>query len=347
MSRDEMQTRTMVLALVIRILNAIGIRRTDDGYFLSRSGESLAESLVTVAGRTIVVSLLGFLFVLNLWAIFKFPYFSPLSLVEESADTYTAAHNYLTYGFLHSGLLQDFSNSSKPADHPYVYDHFPPGPDILTALALKLSAGSYQASRVVFAVLFLMGIIVYLKFANQVLGRLKLPGTAAYTLLFLGPWMLVQNQDRQVASGQPLLMFGPLVALDAYYRRQQRWYLYLAMGVAFLSSFYLADTLVATVFCWLLLYETQLVRIDRKHLLGYCGIVGCGVTLHLLQNLLYLGPSTFFRELGMLLGNRILGSPPQQALDGFYHSIGLVNFGKHSLQINTVVFQIQIGRAPV
>lgn len=297
---------------------------------------------MSTSGRLTAGIALALVTLMFLWTVVEYRHFSPVNLVEEAAGTYTSARNYLAYGFLSSGLLQDFSNSSNRADHPYVYDHFPPGPDILTAVLLKVSRGSFRFVRLAYAGIFLLGIIVYLKFVSLILMPAGLRGSG-YAVLFLGPWMLLQNLDRHVSSPQPLLMFGPLVALAAFYRTRRQGYLYLCMGIGLISSVYLAyHVLIAALFCWLLLYLTRLVRIDRRHLLAFCGIAATGVCLHLLQNFLYLGPQTFLEELGMLLGNRILGSPSQEALNEFYRSAGLVNHGAHPLHVTAVLSQLWV-----
>ena len=46
---------------------------------------------------------------------------------------------------MNSGLLQDFCNSADARDHPIVYDHMPPGPDLLVAVLLQATGESYRA----------------------------------------------------------------------------------------------------------------------------------------------------------------------------------------------------------
>lgn len=295
--------------------------------------------LLSALDYLVAGGILLFLFVLFAASLGRFPYYGPVSVVEEAAYTYTSANNFLKYGFLASGLLQDFSTSSNPADHPYIYNHMPPGPDILTAFLLEATGGSYRVTRLFYALVFLAGIAVYLRFVALILARLGLRG-AGYAVLFLGPFMLFQNMERQPYSPFPLLAFSPLLALAAHYRTDRGAYLWLAGGVTFLSSLYLEYNLLAgLVWCWVFLYLTQVVRLDGRHLLGFLAIVACGIGLHLLQNLLYLGPNLFYRELMMTLGNRMVGSPSQEAMKEFYQSIGLVHHGSHAPDARVLLFQ--------
>ena len=332
--RLSMHRKTLRQVIVARMLAVLGVSKNTCGRNVLWS----LQFVVSASGWFAAVVLLTLMLAMNLWAIKKSPFFSPVSLVEESAGTYTSARNYITYGFLNSGFLQDFSNSSSPADHPYVYDHYPPGPDILVALILRTGRG-YRAVRIAYAAIFLAGIAVYLKFVQLVLSKFELTG-AGYAVVLLGPFMLMQNLDRPVTSPIPLLIFAPLVALDAYYRTKKCRSLYLSMSVAFIASMYLADTLVAVLSCWLLLYLTQLIRLDRKHLLAFYASVASGITLHFLQNLFFLGPSIFLKELRMVLGNRILGFPSQETLNQFYRAVGLVHHGAHAPDLGAIIEQI-------
>lgn len=318
----------------------LGIRESEDGYtFRFRwSPEAPLGS-----GRIVAVALFALLIPLFLWSLVTSPYFSPVGLVEEGAYTYTSANNYLKYGFARSGFLQDMSTSSDPADHPYAYNHMPPGPDIFTALMLKVSGRSYRFVRLTYGLIFLAGVVFYIKFADLILGSFGLIG-GAYAVLFLGPRVLLQLFDRHTHFSFPLLAFSPLIALQAYYRTGRRRYIYAALVIGLLSSVVLEYvTLSAVIYCWILLYVTQLVRLDRSHLLAFLGVLGLGIFAHLLQNFLYLGPALFFKELGMVLSNRIVGFPTMRDLKLFYDSVGLVHHGSHPIHVGAFLFQLLAG----
>src|SRR5439155_17546644 len=117
-------------------------------------------------------------------------------------------------------FLQDVSSSPYPEDHPFTYNHQPPGSDIFTGAVLTLAPGNYRLLRVVFALIFLVGMGCYFLFARSLLARARLGG-AAYTVLFLSPWVLFQSFDKQTSYHHPLLMFAPLVLLAAFYRNRR------------------------------------------------------------------------------------------------------------------------------
>ncbi len=298
--------------------------------------------LVAATGTLSASVLVLYLLITFVSTSMRFEYFNPAGAIEEAAYTYISANNYREYGFLNSGFLQDFSHSSKPADHPYAYNHMPPGPDILTALLLRVSRGSYRFSRFSFAALFVIGLVFYVKFVGLVLGGCQLRG-ASYTILLIGPWFLMSNLDRQPYSPFLLLGFAPLVALQAHYRTARRTYLVLALGIGLVSALYLEYVLLsAVVWCWVMLWLTQLVRVDRRHVVMFLGAIALGVVLHLFQNLLYLGPEIFAQELVIVLKNRIAGVPSQEELKAFYRSVGLVHHGSHPLNVATLVSQLAL-----
>lgn len=298
----------------------------------------MSAKFLNAIGRVLAAALLTVLLSLEFLSLSKFPYFIPSSNVEEVVNTYTTANNYIEYGFWNSRFRQDLSNSPDPADHPYVYTRFPPGPDILTSLILRFSRGSYKAVYLVFALIFLTGIPFYLKFAERVLQKWDLKG-ASYTLLILTPWSILATLGRFQSTPQPLLIFLPLVALDTYYRTHKRWYLYLALVVGFLSSLYLEYSLIAVLCCWLLLYLTQLLPLQRKHLLAFMGTVALGIGVNLGFNFLLLGLKDFIQEFAMTIGNRMFGVPSKEEMADFYRSIAVVHHGSPPFDLGKFLAQ--------
>src|SRR5262245_53154268 len=120
---------------VDRLLESVCIKRTPSRIvFRFDPGR-----IVDLIGFVVLVGLMAFIRLLFTVAVVRSPYYSPLSLVEEAAYTYTTATNFVRFGYWNSTLLQDFSNASSPLDHPYVYNHMPAGPDILQAVLLQIS----------------------------------------------------------------------------------------------------------------------------------------------------------------------------------------------------------------
>jgi hypothetical protein len=298
------------------------------------------ETLVSVIGFILVGILLAVLLSTHLNAAFTHTFFTPISVIEETAYIYTSANNFIEYGYWQSGFLQDMANSSDPADHPYIYNHMPPGPDIFLSLLLQLSGRSYAFTRVVYALIFIAGVVIYLWFVALIFKRFRLIG-AGYTILFVGAWALVLGMDRQVSNPFLLLGFLPFIALHLYYQTNRRRYLYFCIIIGLISSLYLeVHVVVGLVSAWFFLYLTQLIRVDFKHLLFFVGTVAFGIVLHLLQNLLYLGPSLFVQELTLLLSNRIFGYPSPEAMKAFYESVGIVHHGARPLNSEALISQI-------
>ncbi len=166
----------------------------------------VANAVTLALGLALVFGL----FVYYVWQSEKALYFTPYSLLEEAAYTFTSANNYLRFGYLNSGLLQDFSSSLDPADHPYVYNHMPPGPDLLTSVLLWAFRGNYDLVRVFFAATMLAGVGVYLVFVREMLHHFGVRFFGV-VLLLITPWVIIQLFDRQIYSPFLLLVFLPLV----------------------------------------------------------------------------------------------------------------------------------------
>ncbi|MGC2520394.1 MAG: hypothetical protein WA373_14960 [Burkholderiales bacterium] len=287
---------------------------------------------------------MGVLLIGMLWsyvrAVMAFPAFVPWSNVEEWTYSYTSAHNYLTYGFLNSGLLQDTSGSPFAADHPYLYTHMPAGPDLLMALILKFTHDNYFSLRLILAGFFVLGIWYYYRFAKLILDRFDLPG-AGFVVVFAGPYAWHNIIERSVYSLYPLLAFAPYIALDHFYRSGKRRYLFLLAALVFLSSIYIEYSLLTAVaVCWIGLYLTRLVKIERKHLFLVLGVIAFGIGLHLLQNFLFLGPETFFKDVIYSLGNRTVGFPSQEHLEAFYQSVGILHHGSKPVRPQVFINQV-------
>jgi len=218
----------------------------------------------------------------------------------------------------------------------------PPGPDILTALLLQISGGSFRFARLAYAAIFLSGLVVYAMFVHLMLRRFGLQG-AAYAVLLFGPWALMQNLDRQPYSPFPLLAFTPLVLVQKSYASNKPWMLGVAMFVVFVSSLYLEYILLASVlWCWIMLWVTQIIRLDFRHLVLFLTMITLGVLAHLVQNAIYLGPEMFIRELTITLSNRATGNPTAEEVKAFFQSIGVANHGSRRPDFAVLLTQLTL-----
>jgi hypothetical protein len=268
-------------------------------------------------------------------------HFTPFSLVEETAYTLISAQNFLKYGFLNSHMLQDFSTSTSPLDHPYVYDHMPAGPDITQAFVLKLTQGSFEVSRIIFSLSALIGFLIYYLFVRKLLARFGLRG-AGVALLVPGAWQIIQLFERQIYSPFCILCFLPLYMYLLWLDDGRTWRLAVAATVAFLSSMYLEYTVLAAICaCWLAFFVTRLIPIRFGHLMLVAASIGSGVVLHLAQNLTYLGWPDFAMELGNTISNRMTGHPSAEELQSFYRSIGILHHGAHPVVPGALFAQIR------
>jgi hypothetical protein len=279
--------------------------------------------------------------ILQLASLAKSPEFGPASLVEETAYTYISAGNFLRYGFLNSGLLQDFSSSPYPEDHPFVYVHMPAGPDVLTAVLLGATGHNYALTRFIFAIIFVAGLYVFARFVELLLRERGLAG-GGLAILFVGAWILAQGSDRLIYSPFPLLAFGPVLLLARSHASTKRIWIACATLMAFVASIYLEYSLLSGVLIsWLLLYELKLLPGGRRYAVALVLPALAGILAHLIQNLVFLGPHVFLTELANVIGNRTTGFPTQETLKAWYQEIGVVHHGSKPVRLSVVLSQIR------
>jgi hypothetical protein len=306
-------------------LVGIDVTKAPDHYIVKFScrRRAVVELSGLIAASVLLVAVSG----LFLRSVAAFPYYGAVANVEQAALFYTSAGNFLNYGFGRSLFLPDYSNSSDPRDHPYVYNHMPPGPDLFLATMLKATNGSFRTVRVVLWLVFLAGIICYLSFARTILHQFGVAGVGL-TLLFFSPLTLLRTMDDAMYATFPLFAFLPLVLLHRSYTTARAGYVALAGLSAFISAMYLDYlSLAVVVYSWALLWLLRVNRLESRHLVLLIVAVGGGVAAHLGQNLWYLGREVFVEELWMTLANRILGVPSKDEMKAFYQSLGLVHHG--------------------
>jgi hypothetical protein len=290
-----------------------------------------------LAGSWAGAPAIAFILVLFLVTLVRFPYFSPNATVDEQLAYYQVARNFNEYGFLNSMLLHDLSSSSRPEHHPFIYNHMPPGPEIVVALLMRLFGENFAAIRLVFAGIFVLGVLCFLRVAGIVLGAGGLVGSG-FAMFFVDPHALMRIIDHPAYSPFPLLAFLPLVALGWYYDRRGRLALGLALAAVFVASVYLVyQQLLMVLVSWIALSLLGIVRVDRRHLLMFVGVTASGVLLHFVQSLLLLGPSIFVKELQFTLANRMFAVPASEDLRAFYQSIAVVHQGFHQLDVGALL----------
>ena len=116
-STKDLPGRTLAL---LAAFGGLDIRREAGGYRIP------VGSLLAAPPRLLARIVLCVLSLMFLGSVVTFPYFSPVTNVEEVTLFYTSAGNLVKYGYLNSGFLPDYSTSSRPVDHPYIYNHMPP-----------------------------------------------------------------------------------------------------------------------------------------------------------------------------------------------------------------------------
>jgi len=288
------------------------------------------------SGRWLALLVFALYFGLFLLTL-RFAPLSPVASVDEQLSYYQVARSFVTYGFLNSGFLQDLSTSSNAAHHPYVYDHMPPGAEIFIALFFKVFGERLALLRLVFAMLFLIGIAYFFRFARLIFERQGLVGEG-YAVLFLSGGLVLRTVDHPAHSLSPFFAFFPIVALDRYYRTGKRRHYALATAATLAASIYTPTTIfISLLIGWAMLSVLRLVRIDGRHLATLVAVGVSGILFHLLQVMLFLGPTVFFKELSITLSNRAFGVPSADAVSAFYRAHDIVLNGLHSVNLSRLI----------
>ena len=140
-----------------------------------------------VAGYLLSMIIVLWIYSVHVRSIVQYPYFAPSANVEELAYTHISSSNFNKFGFLATDFLQDFAASPNRSDHPYVYDHMPPGPDVARALVMRVTGRSFSWTAIIFASLVPIGFVFYFLFLNTVFrNRVVLGGIFLLLLTSLG-----------------------------------------------------------------------------------------------------------------------------------------------------------------
>ena len=290
-----------------------------------------------VAGYLLSMIIVLWVYSVHVRSTVQYPYFAPSANVEELAYTHISSSNFNKFGFLASGFLQDFAASPNRSDHPYVYDHMPPGPDIARAIVMRVTGGSFTWTAIVFASLVPIGCVFYFLFLNIVFRNRFILG--GIFLLLLTPWeQYVGHFSNPIWNAFLLLTFSPLVTLQWSYQYKAPWLFFLiALPLILFSSLYLDYVVLSSILaCWFGVYFSQIVRLDRREFVLAIGAIAFGIFLNLLKNFIYFGPSLFAQELFYVLANRISGWPSQHALASFYSTHGILHHGARPPKISVL-----------
>ena len=264
-----------------------------------------------VAGYLLSMIIVLWIYSVHVRSIVQYPYFAPSANVEELAYTHISSSNFNKFGFLATDFLQDFAASPNRSDHPYVYDHMPPGPDVARALVMRVTGRSFTWTAIVFASLVPIGFVFYFLFLNIVFrNRVVLGGIS---LLLLTPWeQYVGHFSNPIWNAFLLLTFAPLVTLHCSYQYRAPWLFFLiALPLILLSSVYLDYIVLSSILaCWFGLYFSQIVRLDRREFVLAIGAIALGIFLNLLKNFIYFaGHPSSLKSCSMFLQTEFLDGP--------------------------------------
>jgi hypothetical protein len=290
--------------------------------------------------KTIVAGVwLGLYVVLYLGALAKFPLWGPFSTTDEQLQYYQVARNYNTYGLLSYAMLPDLSTASSSAGHPYLYNHQPPGPQLFIAVLMRLFGENFRIIRLVFAVIFVAGVLSFVRFARLLEPRYAY--AALGIVLFIPPGTVMHVIDHPGKSVFAFAAFFPLIALHRYREGGRRAWMFAAAVVVFLASNYLMYSHLFMILAfWTAGMVLKFIRMERRQLAMFFVLVSIGISLHLLQTVLVLGWSVFVQEFSATLSNRMFGVPTRDELADFFLRHSIVLYGGHTFEFRRVLATI-------
>ncbi len=278
--------------------------------------------------RTLVLALLAVYLLLFVVQLPKFEFWGRFATIDEQLQYYQVARNFDRYGFITNALLPDLSTGASPSQHPYLYNHQPPGPQLVIALLMRLFGEHFVLVRMVFAAVFVAGVFSFLAFA-RVLARQGIHGVEA-ALLVVRPDVIMHSIDHPAYSAFPLFAFLPLVALDRHRQTGRGRWLLAAAALVFVGSNYLIyGPLFMAFVLWVLGAWLGFLPGSRRPLMVVAGAAVLAIGAHLLQTPLALGWPVFAKELWFTVSNRLTGEPTREELVGFYRSVHIVLYGEH------------------
>jgi hypothetical protein len=282
--------------------------------------------------RTVVGGLLGVYAALYVVMLATFPPWGPFSTIDEQLQYYQVGRNYSELGFSATVWLPDLSTASSRSGHPYLYNHQPPGPQLLIGVVLSVFGENYRLVRLVFALLFCAGFACFICLAARLAPAAGYAAVAVVALL--PPGTVLHVADHPAKSAFPLAVFFPVVALCRWRESGRRSWLVAAAIVALLSSTYLmySHVIMAVAF-WTAGAALAFLPLRRGELTMLLGVTAAGVVLHLLQTVVFAGWSFFAREFVMTLSNRVAGVPTREELVDFFRAHSFVLYGGHTFEL--------------
>ena len=288
-----------------------------------------------------VLALFIFIFVARLlWIVFTYPY-SSYGELEEQLLELTTANNFVKYGFLKTVFLPDYVSSSILADHPVVYTHMPPLASVIIALLLKAHMGAFGIRLVLISVNTVGLYYGYLFFKKIFNARV---GFVTILLLSLNFKQSFEWSDHIDYCWVWFFLFGAAYHFinfasknDEPIKKHETILFFLIVLLTSLTSYVILLTQIVLL---VLFYLFNIARPKTRYIGVLIGAIFLGVSLHLLQNLIYLGAPTFLQEITLTLKNKIIGKPSFFELTSYYYEHNIVNWASAGFDMKVYVKEL-------
>lgn len=248
---------------------------------------------------------------------------------EENLHVLVGAKNLVKYGWQATFGLPDYVTSNNPADHAVVYTHFPPLPTFIAAILLKLDL-SLKEMRLIHILMSTAGWLTATFVLRSLLNQPQKKYSSLLLLIFSLSIPNIMWADHFEYSLTPLMIFLPFLINSLLSKKRHRIILiWITLLFSALLNYKIAS--VATISFGFYFFLTENIPTKKKFfiVLFFVSAAVVGVGIHLLQNIVYLGPSVAIQELYLTLRNRVTGNPPNCELADWFRSNNLVLWGSN------------------
>lgn len=240
---------------------------------------------------------------------------------EEFITEYLMGKNFALKGFSRLYFLPDQSTDFIENSPPLLYTHNPPIPSLLHGLLIKLGLNLLQ-SRIFYIFISLTGFaFLYLFIANIASVTAAVFVSVLLIINFNGFLSFIDHNH--YALSFPLLF----IYLWAYSAQSPK--KYFVIPIIFLISSWTSYMFLSFMMILGLLFF--IFNKDKKLFFYSISAAVAGISLHLIQNIIALGPALAWQDLWFTIQNRMYGTPTRQELLSFYQNHNLALWGGQKL----------------
>ena len=274
---------------------------------------------------------ISFAIFLSIFCITQFIYlnntqpFPILGFTPELILEYQAGINFEKYGFLKHFLSVDYSASSDPSDHPYIYTHQFDLPAILIGVLLTLNVKLLYI-RLFFVVISCIGTVYLFKIIHLLSKNLYLALFIACLscLYFNESFVYAEHSTHSFYS---VIYFGGLYHLINYFKSGlKKNYIYFCLFtiLGLVANIIAVTPLIISSIAFTFIFERKFIW---KVVLTQVLLVSFFIALMIFRNAYVFGWISALQDFFYTISNRIFSIPSREELSRWYAENNIVLWG--------------------